>query len=259
MITITNQKIAGFIPSWADFRGYSLLFDNPGQCLTASGSLLALDCSVDNDTQLSFYRELSTSLTSIGREMLIRSYLFCPLPAASYHVTVWDGGNIANLADITPDHQSELKSYLDRLPLSLSNKNHLTDVVLASPLTNYEGEIVFQFDRLVKWGNSVMVVKLKPSTQTEAQFQFLLELRRNLSAEFAKVSGLRPSAQYTPHVSLGYFANQEAAQQATPCIEQWSEVIRESLGDLQLSFRTISLYGFTDIAHFFKAGGNNQK
>ena len=255
MITISNQKVAGFDPRWADFRGYSLLFDNPGQCLTSSGTLLALNCQVETDPELGFYKALNAAISSIGREMLMRSYLFCPLPTPSYHVTAWDGGNDANSANVAAAYRLELESQLKGLPSSLPQKNALTDVVSASLLADYHAEIRFRFDRLMKWGNGVLAARLVPLEESVAQFQHLVELRAALSVEFEKVSGLVSSKRYSPHVSLGYFANQEAAQQATPCINDWSAIVQEHIGGHYLCFQTISLYGFTDMAHFFKVGG----
>ena len=254
MLTVSNQKVAGFEPRWADFRGYSLLFDNPGDSLTSSGALLALDNQVDTDPELGFYRALNNSIAGIGREMLIRSYLFCPLPPASYHVTVWDGGNDASVAGVTPAYRPQLEAQLKDLPSSLAQKNALTDTVLTSSLACHDVEVVFHFDRLLKWGNSVLVAALKPSEETRVQLERLVQLREGLSLEFLDRFALRGSLRYSPHVSLGYYANQEAAQQATPCIEEWSAKVREQVGEQCLPFRSLSLYGFTDMAHFFKVG-----
>ena len=253
MITISNQKVAGFEPRWADFRGYSLLFDNPGQSLTPSGALLVLNCQVEIDPELGFYKALNLALTNIGREMLIRSYLFCPLPPPSYHVTVWDGGNNANSASAASAHRSELEAQLRGLPLSLPQKNTLTDVVLGSPLAGFQGDLIFRFDRLLKWGNSVLVARIIPTEECEDRYQQMVDLRAGLSSEFEKLSGIKASPRYSPHVSLGYFANQEAAQQATSCIDEWTAMVRQQIGNERLCFRSMSLYGFTDMAHFFKA------
>ncbi len=258
MFTISNQKVAGFEPRWADFRGYSLLFDNPGDSLTSSGALLALDNQVDTNPELGFYQALNNSVGAIGREMMIRSYLFCPLPPSSYHVTVWDGGNDANVANVVPGYRPQLEAQLKDFPSSLAQKNPLTDLVFAFPLVTNQTIITFRFDRLVKWGNNVLVARLMPSEDSQAEFQELVALRSSLSAEFAAVTGLSLSRQYAPHVSLGYFANQESAQQVTPCIDTWSEVVREQIGEQHLAFHSVSLYGFTDMAHFFKLGGHTE-
>ena len=42
-ISITNQKVAGFIPLWSEFRGFSLLFDNPSDSLSLRGDGAAQD------------------------------------------------------------------------------------------------------------------------------------------------------------------------------------------------------------------------
>src|SRR5438876_12331769 len=93
MITITNPKVAGFVPRWAPFRGFSLHYDNPGHSLTRSGDRLDLNCDVEADPELVFYRRLRESLEDLAPDLLMNTYLFCPLPPASYHVTGRDGGN----------------------------------------------------------------------------------------------------------------------------------------------------------------------
>jgi hypothetical protein len=47
MISITNAKLAGYIPRWAPFRGFSILSDNPGQSLTSTEQQRRLTCDVD--------------------------------------------------------------------------------------------------------------------------------------------------------------------------------------------------------------------
>jgi hypothetical protein len=36
VITVTNAKVGGFVPQWAAFRGFSILFDNPGDSLSST-------------------------------------------------------------------------------------------------------------------------------------------------------------------------------------------------------------------------------
>ena len=102
MITITNTKVAGLEAKWASFRGFSLLFDNPGESLSPKETnLKQIDCPLDEQKDLQFYRCLNRWIDKVGRQKLINTYMFCPLPFNSYHVTVWDGLNDANVHKIS--------------------------------------------------------------------------------------------------------------------------------------------------------------
>ena len=98
LFEITNDKIAGLVPRWASFRGFSLLFDNPGPGLsTLARGLDKIDCDIDAHRGVGLYRGLATALAEIGHDLLLNAYLLCPLPTCSYHVTVWDGINDGNV------------------------------------------------------------------------------------------------------------------------------------------------------------------
>src|SRR5687768_3467807 len=116
MVEITNRKVAGLEPRWAPFPGFSLLFDNPGGCLTPADGLLHLRCPVEADPDLPFYRGLAEGLQQVGLDRLTRAHSFCPLPPASYHVTVWDGCNAGNLQRVAEPARPAFASYLEALP-----------------------------------------------------------------------------------------------------------------------------------------------
>lgn len=259
MITVANPKVAGFAPRWAAFRGFSILFDNPGNSLTRSGNRLDLTCDVDADSELGFYKALRDSLDSLNVDLLTRTYLFCPLPPPSYHVTVWDGGNDGNVREVFNEQRHKLEAFLSGLPDTLMRPNELTEMTAASPLvTKRDWNIRFRFDQLVKWGNSVVVARLAPADSSSAQvFDELVSERAHLSARFRRAFGISPSDRYSPHVSLGYFANREAAQLATPCMDGWNRDFEARMQGTALLFRQASVYGFTDMATFFKAASTD--
>ena len=58
-------------------------------------------------------------------------------------------------------------------------------------------------------------------------------------------------SEYVPHVTLGYFANRESAQLATPLIADWENIFEEAARGLTITYHSISLYGFTDMITFF--------
>ena len=255
MITITNPKVAGLDgPRWALFRGFSLLFDNPGDSVSPMGKdLLKLDCSVDTNPGLALYHSLVTSLDKIGRDSLVDNYSFCPLPPSSYHVTVWDGLNDGNAEKVFPDHCLDLGSFLQGLPDSLPAHTRFTGEIDDSPLLLRTGwTIAFTFDRLTKWGNRVLVARLAPAGgDSEREFRRIVADRNDLSVRFQERFGFQ-STGYSPHVSLGYFANAKQAEMATPQVDRWTDAFRGDAGDVAVAFTSISLYGFTDMATFFK-------
>ena len=254
MFSITNKKVAGFNPRWAGFRGFSILFDNPGDCLTPSSPCRTLAGDVETDAALGFYKSLRDALARLDPDLLTAAYLFCPLPPPSYHVTVWDGGNAGNVAQVTTDRRPALERLLAGLPDALAQPQELTESVQASPLVRRrDWDIEFRFDHLAIWGNVVVVARLSPTEASQAAFAEFVEERCRLNDSFQASFGIRASQVYTPHVSLGYFANREGAQSARPCLQQWNALFEEQMQGLTLSFRQASLYGFTDMATFFKA------
>src|SRR5574338_472367 len=116
MITVSNAKVAGFVPEWAAFRGFSVLFDSPGESLRRTDRAALLACDVDQDQALGLYRALRDALAALDVRLLTHTYLFCPLPPASYHVTAWDGANDGNLGSVIPQHRDGIAALLEGLP-----------------------------------------------------------------------------------------------------------------------------------------------
>jgi hypothetical protein len=256
MIAITNAKVAELDgPRWAPFRGFSLLFDNPGDSVSLMGrGLLELNCPVDTSPNLQLYGSFVVSLDRIGRDSLIDDYLFCPLPPCTYHVTVWDGLNDGNVEHVFPGYRPDLESFLEGLPDSLLTDREFTGAVGDSPLVlRTDWTIKFKFSKLTKWGNRVLVARLEPADrESEDEFRRIVADRNDLSVRFQKQFGFKIT-DYSPHVSLGYFANKEYAELATAEIDRWTGLCEKEAGDLTVAFRNISLYGFTDMATFFRA------
>ena len=255
MISITNTKVVGFTPRWAAFRGFSLLWDNPGQGVAHSGQRLDLACEIHADAELHFYKALNDSLTALDVTLLSNTYLFCPLPPPSYHVTLWDGGNDGNIAGVFPAQRSHLQDFLTGLPDSLLTPNPITDIPVASSLvTRQNWNVRYCFNSLFKWSNSVLVAGLTPLDEISANISAQISLeRRWLNAQYQQAYGIAASDNYGPHVSLGYFANKEHAQLSTPCLPDWNRIFAERMQGQTLTFQRASLYGFTDMATFFKA------
>ena len=252
MITITQDKIFGFAPRWAPFNGFSLLFDNPDNGLSPlqqNSELMKLE-SVPSHPTLALYQALVDARNSIDTRLLTNTYLFCPLPPSSYHVTVWDGLNVRHFPDGNPSGTETWEGFVKNLLHTFDQNSKFTGWTSESPLVQHpDWNMTFQFDRLHNWG-SAMVILLKPADQKSAQILKEIEkLREALYENFpVKISYF----EYTPHVTLGYFANNESAQLATPHVSDWARIFEETTRDLTITYRSISLYGFTDMITFFK-------
>jgi hypothetical protein len=254
MLPITNEKVAGLEPRWADFRGFTLLFDNPGASLKTVRSVAYLDCDVDENPDLSLYQALRDALQQIGLASLSKSYLFCPLPPESYHVTVWDGINASNLDKVVSEHRPACQRFLQALPNSVQDTRLFPEITNSELLTRPDWRIRFKFAKLEKWGNVSIVALLEPADDESAvNLRALKDARAILTSEFERKFGVGPYPNYTPHVTLGYFANQDLAEQASPRMDAWNESFHEITAGFALELQQVSLYGFTDMATFFKA------
>lgn len=252
MITITHDKILGFTPLWAPYNGFSLLFDNPDggfSRLQQNGERMKLD-SVSSHPTLELYQACVDALNKIDPNLLTNTYLFCPLPPSTHHVTVWDGLNVGNLVDVTPSKQQTWGDFIRNLPHTFHEDSEFTRWANASPLTqNLDWDITFRLDTLYKWGSG-MGILLKPTDQKSERL--LTEIVNHREALYENFPIKIKHFEYVPHVTLGYFANKESAQLATPLIADWAEIFEEMVSDLTITYHSISLYGFTDMITFFK-------
>lgn len=253
MITVTNPKVAGFAPVWAAFRGFSLLFDNPGHGLTpmqGSPDFLTLDCDC-SDPQLKLYRAFVAALQDMGQ--LVNTYLFCPLPSPSYHVTAWDGLNDRNVQNVSLAHRSDAQNLLKGLPDSLSSSSRFTTSSSGDALAmTMDCNIVFRFWELDIWGNSALVARLTLDDEdSEPCYQRIEAQRSWLGEEFRKRFGVTTRGRaFSPHVTLGYFANKEGGELATPQIDSWTDIVKDKVGTATINFESVGLYGFTDMATY---------
>jgi hypothetical protein len=265
MNPITNAKI-GF----GRYSGFSLLFDNPGKhsLLRMGKDFLKIDCPVDTDSCLIFYKSLKDGLDELGLEELFAKFYFFPLPPCSYHVTVFDGLSQKNLKNekkrLAPKYQLLLEDFLSTLPNALRQKNVFTPPLEAVHLVQANINITFEFDKLSNWGGNVLVARLmipEGDRQSKNALARIEEERKELSRELKAMfypfsdpgdETKARSRRYNPHVSLGYFGNAQRGNVANSHTRQWTEVLKGHMANRTITLTSISLYAFVDMATFFK-------
>ena len=253
MITITHNKIAGFEPRWARFPGFSLLFDNPGAYSPRSGDLAKLWSSLEEGGPLDLYSRLEKTITELDRDLLMSSYLFCPLPPPSYHVTVWDGVNAGNVSTVQPAQRPEWNVFLAAVPESLRALPESMRTVLTSQLVHDSfGSIQFEFDKLTIWGSHVLVARLRPmGAESGERLQHLVSSRAALCDVARAQIGIETTKEYNAHVSLGYFANRQHGELASGRLGEWTERFRGNCESAAVAFESINVYAFSDMASYF--------
>lgn len=254
MFTITHNKIAGFEPRWAPFTGFSLLFDNPGPSTSTTGDHLKISCPSEPDGPLDFYFRLEQAVDALDRDLLTRTYLFCPLPTSSYHVTAWDGINTDNVSHLHSNLRSDWRAFLQGIPRSLGTPPESMAIITESELAGRSpGTISFRFQKLSLWGNQTLVARLSPvDAASKTNMKDLVTARTELCRAAKRKWGTHTPESYSPHVSLGYFANREHAQLASAHLSNWTERFRSKLEQPAISYDSLDVYAFTDMVSFFK-------
>ena len=254
MLSVTARKIAGFTPRWAPFPGFSLLFDNPGDSLRKEDGFATVACDVENDPGLEFYRRVHRGFGRLDPDLLFRTYLFCPLPPESYHVTAYDVANADDVPRCHADGLDGLRSLLDHVPSGDWSRNDpLLTPAHKSPISTEPWNLAFGYGRLNVFGRGGIALRLRPLD--EAAFERFRAARRELSVQYRESFGVGAGEGYGPHVSIGYFANAESAELAVGRVPEWDAALRESVGDEVLTLETASLYAFRSMAEFFKPLG----
>ncbi|MFS0906663.1 hypothetical protein AB3N02_26945 [Priestia aryabhattai] len=254
MFIVTNPKVKGFVPEWSQFKGFSILFDNPADVLLPLGEdkkLKVLTCDKEFK-ELSLYKQLHETLSLFPE--LSTTYLLCSLPFHSYHVTLWDGINDANLQDISYEYRFAAEDLVKHLPYSLLQENEFLSINSEFLNIKMDKATEFKFDKLTQWGNTVLAARLKPAnTHSEKMLHELEQARNHLIKIYKDDIGIETCEfSYAPHVTLGYFANKELAELSNSRIEHWNEQFLIHTSGHTITFKSNSLYAFIDMATFIK-------
>lgn len=231
MIAITNPKLSGLEPRWAPFRGASLVFENP-----PDGS---------------FFRALHAGLAALNHDSLISEYLLRLLPPKSHHVTAWDGVNDGKLSEVAPPFRAAWERFLRAIPTESFPEDLFRDVLDSELRTCPDWNLRLQCAQVENWSDVSLVARLVPTDEISAANLDRLRIAREaLSDAFGRKFGVRPHPDYSPHVTLGYFANAALAASSAPAVARWKASLRTKMEGLVLTLRRVHLSAFSDMTSF---------
>jgi hypothetical protein len=258
MLTISAPKVAGFTPRWAPFPGFSLLFDSLGTPYRREGVFETLACDVAHDPALGFYRRVYEGFARFNFDRLLNTYLFCSLPPESYHVTAFDVANQGDLTRCRADCLDSLRELLAQVPDNGWSMDYpLLSPVYESSLSTQPWNLRLRYGKLDMFGRGGISLQLcgadDESIQTLERFR---EARAELSKNYQERFGVGAGARFSPHLSIGYFANAEGAELASGHIAGWDARLQEYVGDEVLTFETASLHAFTSMETFIRRAAN---
>ena len=251
MIALQNPKISTLTPRWAEFRGFSLLFDNPGRDQLGDHDLLA--CRPAGQPELALYRALEHWQDTIGRSALLLEHGLAAMPASTFHVTAWDGINAATLAALNPRTRAAACAWLDALPGPADWPDALAVAQDARDALQALLPIRFAYGALRNTRGIGIVAELAPADEEQAERFEAFQRCRLVHAERAHAQwGQAYTTRLEPHVTLGYFLSPMDSERAQPRIGDWDAQLRDATAGLSLRFDSIGLYGFTDMVRFYR-------
>lgn len=251
---ITNPKLQSvWPPVWKRYPGLSILYDDAGAAeLSGIESLQAVSSAGHHQQPL--YGRLSLVAGEIESATRRDGLGLCRLPRHTYHVTLCDGVNHGTRTHIHPDLRWEVEQTLDELPDSLLWATTVMRLVQDPEIAwaVWSHPIEFRLEALRVWG-LVLAAELRPADDRSMAAKAKHETSRSeLVARLNARMGVQ-TQQWRPHVTLGYFANEESATHARfHVLPQWQDFVRERTEGLSVTFRSASVYGFTDMVSFWR-------
>ena len=239
---IDHPKVSHGDPArWNSFPGFSLLFDIGAEHHKQDELLEHLDYTSGIPVFDVLAHEVQTGLKELSQ------HSFCPLPKSSYHVTVWDGLNCENSSSLNLAGQDKFRTAVLKLPESLT--------VIASEFADCEfpeGTIKFCIEAMEVRGTAIVAALTSEGKAMQSALTEVERFREALSKDWQDRFGKPLLLPWRPHISLGYFADLATVPAALSILEERQVQFLAPLAGLRLELNHISLYGFSDMASFFK-------
>lgn len=257
MATVANPKLSGVAPpTWRPYPGVSILYDNPGSAALSGVEPLTASSAAGRADQW-LYDRLRVVAGEVESSMHHDGAVLCELPRHTYHVTVCDVVNEGTRRHVRRAMRSEVDGTLEELPDSLLWATSLLRLLCRSelPWSVWACPITFRVEGLRVWGQ-VLAAELVAADERSVAARASHEASRSeLAARLGTRVGVQPR-EWRPHVSLGYFPNEHAAAHAAEhVVPEWQDRARERTEGLGLTFRSASVYGFTDMVSFWRLVG----
>lgn len=253
MVDITTGKLRAVSPpAWRPYPGVSVLYTDPGSAgVSGVEPLDTASGTRHGDRRL--YDHLYAVAEEIDASLSAGDVPFGRLPRHTYHVTLCDGVNQGTRSRVHRSLRDEVASTLDAMPDSLLWTTTLLRLLQDRELqwTVRRNPVSYRVETLRVWGH-VLVASLEPADQrSEAAKAAHEACRSDLVARLAARLGVRIQP-WRPHVTLGYFANEDAAAHARDhVLPEWQDRVGERVAS-SVTFRSASVHGFTDMVSFWR-------
>lgn len=254
MADITTPKLSRVSPPvWSAYPGVSVLYTDPGSAaLSGIEPLETSSRATHGDRRL--YDSVHGLAEEIDSALSARGEAFCKLPRHTYHVTLCDSVNQGTRSEVHREARDEVTRTLDHLPDSLLWTTELLRLLRDRDLhwTVRSRPISFRVETLHVWGH-VLVASLEPADHPSMAAKAAHEAcRADVVTRLHTRLGVQVQP-WRPHVTLGYFPNEDAASRARAHeLPAWQAHARERTEGLSVTFRSASVYGFADMVTFWR-------
>lgn len=255
-----NPKIESYQAGWARFPGFSLLFDNPGGGYQQTEHGLLLHCAPQGIPA----QALLAAIADWARRRLDAENFWrlglCATPVSSYHVTAWDGLNVALEPQLSAAVQAAARDCFAVLPAA-SEAERLFQAHMSPVQAALEALLPLRLaaSGLRSTPKVGLVVDLTPADAESAERLAAFQACRLSHAEhLAARWGAAYIQPLQPHLTVAYFANPpdrpelDAARERA--IADWQAELLVGTEGLTVSFERLHLYVFSDMAKFYRRG-----
>lgn len=253
MVRITNPKLNRVAPpAWRPYPGVSLLYDDP-VALSGLERLERLAGARHRNDRL--YRRLQAVAGGVASAAREEGTAVCLVPRHTYHVTLCDGVNEGTRTQVRQDRRREIGTTLAGLPDSLLGTSSVIRLLRDQGIlwSVWTDPVTFRVGGLDVRGHA-LVARLLPAEGRSLVAKARHEASRSeLVARLSAEIGVQVP-EWRPHVTLGYFANEDDAARVRDLITVWQDTVRERTGGSSVTFPSASVYGFSDMVSFWRLG-----
>jgi hypothetical protein len=244
-VIIKHRKIQSLLPVWAEFCGYSLIFES------ATGAPADRPATFADDPEaLAYFAAITGAINKTGAVDLMNSMLLCLLPPESYHVTAVD---LFNQGSVTPPDVKIDAAMAELIADARDGARGAPPLLQELGLragVNQRYALRLRFAALDLMANRAMALRLVPADERSATtFALMQAWRQGLQRKIEERTGIE-ATPFSPHLTLGYFANPRLVSEGEDVTEKLAQNLARALDGLSLPLPAIALYAFSSMANF---------